>query len=140
MVVKNFPSLENSYDYSADSYDYNKICEAELILGVTSKKCLGNGICSLYIKGSLRTERAYCHFAEVTITKDISQQLLFAFSKKSMRKSTIKKYFNKPAFIMEEDFVLPAFVQEQLSITRPVIEKGAYLMYSFAGNYHVLFP
>lgn len=140
MVVQNFPGLENNPNYSVGPREYNKKCVAELILGVTSKKCVGNGICSLYIKGSLRTERAYCHFAEVTITTDTSQQLLFAFSKQSLRKSTIKKYFNKPAFIMEEDFVIPAFVQKQLSITRPVIEKGNYLMYPFAGDYFVLFP
>lgn len=140
MVFQKFPSLEDRLLYPVDPSVQDQVCNAELILGVASKNCVGNGICSLYIKGTLRRERAFCHFSEVKITTDSSQQLLFAFDKKTIRKSTIKKYFTRPAFIMEEDFVIPNFVKEQLSISRSLIASGAYLMYEFGGCYHVFFP
>lgn len=115
------------------------IVEAELILGVTSKRCSGNGICSLYTKGSINLEKAYINFAAVEIECDAAENLLFRIQKDTMRQSTILKYFSQPNFLMEEDFQLPRFLKEKFSIKRPNISKGTYQINEFKNSYHLFF-
>lgn len=131
---------KQTYIHASQDLVSERVCQAELILGVASKRCIGNGICSLYTKGSLNREKAYCHFAETKITTDANARLLFAFNKNTMRKSTKEKYFSRSSFIMEEDFLIPEFVQEELALNRYLIPQGHYLMYDFAGHYYVFFP
>lgn len=116
------------------------IVHAELIFGVTSQRCRGNGICSMYTKGSIKQEKAFCNFATVEIKCDANENLLFAIQKDSMRQSTILKYFSQPTFIIEEDFMIPGFIIDFFSIKRKIISIGGYNYYEFKNNYYVLFP
>lgn len=136
MVLPSFPPWEDRTTYLNSA----GILHAELIFGVTSKRCSGNGICSLYTKGSIHLEKFYCHYATVTIECDYLENLRFTIDRKSMRKSTILKYFNNAFFLQEEDFVIPKFIKEQLPISRSVIARGDYLMYEFGEYYHIFFP
>ena len=140
MVLSNTPWFMDTPAHSWNNGLLKKACLAELVLGVTSKRCIGNGICSIYTKGTLTKERAFCHFAEIEILADSFHNLLFKLNLKSMRSSSIKKYFNKMEFIMEEDFLLPDFINIQLSIPRKTIEKGCYLTFCFDQTQFIFFP
>lgn len=136
MVLPSFPPREARLSRPLQS----GILQAELIFGITSRRCSGNGICSLYAKGSVQLERAYANFAEVDIECDPQEHLLFGIKKRTMRKRTMIKYFSQSTFIMEEDFILPDLLKDYFSINRKTISKGNYKYYEFNHKYFVLFP
>lgn len=116
-----------------------KAIKAELVLGVSSRACRGNGICSIYTKGALGTEKHYCHFAEVTIQRDDEERLLFTFQMDSMRKSTIEKHFGSTFFEVEESVLLPGFIKYGLRLERTMIKKGRYPIMEFGATFMVIF-
>ncbi|MEM6377284.1 MAG: hypothetical protein AAF705_03670 [Bacteroidota bacterium] len=136
MVLPSFSPGEARPSYSRQS----GILQAELIFGITSKRCSGNGICTLYTKGSIQLERAYSNFAEVDIECDQQEYLLFGIKKNTMRQRTKLKFFSTPSFVMEEDFILPSFVTDYFSIERKILSKGNYTYYEFKNKYFILFP
>lgn len=113
---------------------------ADVVLGVTSKRCAGNGICSMYTRGRIGRERAFIDFAPATLRVDERENLLLELELDGMRTATRQKHFAGPYFEMEEDFQLPDFVREALALNRMYIAGGLYTSFSFGRCQYVLFP
>lgn len=117
-----------------------KHCKAEIVFGVQSKNCSGNGICQMFPRGTLQIERKYCHFGEVNIASDQRGNLLLDFNRKSMRRATLIKYFEKDHFYLEEDFWFPEFLQLALPNSPKKINRGYYLSSSFGDSQLIFLP
>lgn len=119
---------------------YLKHCEAEIVFGVQSQNCSGNGICQMFLKGTLKQEKQYCHFGKAKISADFDENLIIKIEKSTLRPATLKKHFSNNEFEMEENFKLPALIQEALTINRSSIQKGSYAYFLFDHQYWIFAP
>ena len=117
-----------------------KALQAELVLGVTSRNCRGNGICRMFTPGKLQISKKYCHYSLVDIERDKDENLIFKLHTDSMRPSTRSKFFVDDQFLMEESFQIPAFVSTQLELRRSEIKQGLYMSYEFDNYRYIIFP
>ncbi|HKK11180.1 MAG TPA: hypothetical protein VJ939_10095 [Bacteroidales bacterium] len=140
MVYKSRLVTSTSQETCIPPAKVEKVLEAELVLGVPSRSCRGNGICRLYTKGTLELERAYCHFAEVRITSNPQEDLSFFFSKASMRLRTLQQHFSGDHFLLEETVKLPEFFCQVLRLQRSEILAGKYTISEDAEWIAVYFP
>ena len=105
--------------------------QAELVLGVASRRCRGNGICRMFTPGKLQISKKYCHYSLAEIECDKAENLIFKLQTASMRPSTQNKFFANDQFLMEESFQIPEFMSVQLKLSRNEIKQGLYMSYEF---------
>ena len=104
----------------------DRLVEAELVLGMISRNCGGNGICKLFPKRTIGREKAYTHYAEVCFRLDAQENLHLIFDKKSMRAQTIRKHFSNGFFRIGESVKLAPFICEALGKVQIIIDQGIY--------------
>lgn len=117
-----------------------KKLKAEVVFGVTSRQCRGNGICGMYTVGSIGISSPYIHYAPVELSVDRDQNLLLKLNRSRIRQRTSIKYFSGTQFEVEENFRLPFFVSDHLGLRKRTIRKGLYFTFQFAGEQYIIFP
>lgn len=106
--------------------NYDRLVEAELILGMLSRNCGGNGICKLFPKSTLGREKAFIDYAEVCFRLDPQDNLHLIFDGKSMRLQTIRKHFSNGFFRIGESVKVASFICEALGKKQIIIQEGTY--------------
>ena len=121
-------------------FHYCKKYHAEVIFGVTSKKCAGHGICQLFPLNTLREKEFFCHHGITTIYTDELQNILFVIKQSTLTNNTLTRFFNSNEFLVEEDFFIPAHMRIRMNLQRYKIAKGIYMTFSFSDQQLIFFP
>ncbi len=111
-----------------------KRIQANVVLGVLSKKCKGMGICTISThtpsddSGSIP---AVFHLIE--------DEIAITFEKSALSSQNEQTYFGSAYFQLEENVVLPPAVIQQLELTPRQLKAGFYRIEEKRHNYTVIF-
>lgn len=102
--------------------------------GMPGKNCAGSGICEVYaIGGGGAKSRCGC-LQLGQITANGSDQVVFRFLNNALRPLTKKKYFQSDYFLIEEEYVLPAYLQKALGLKSDTLATGWHAI-RYEGDY-----
>ncbi|MEZ5042052.1 MAG: hypothetical protein R2828_19300 [Saprospiraceae bacterium] len=111
--------------------------EADIILGMPSRKCMFHGICRIEPVGKMKGQEAIS-FAQASIQFREPNDLVINFRIASMSEQTIRQHFSKGVFTMLEAVELPTFITEVLGFNH-TISPGIYTIEKVERHYRVVF-
>lgn len=118
----------------------SKSIKADVLFGAPSKDCSGVGICRIGLRGTFNEEWNKCKAAavEISLTNDKKLQLKFGIDTMCLR---IKKvHFRHDYFRIQENFMLPDFVNKALGLKdKYIFKSGRYKVQVTAKNFSVVF-
>lgn len=100
-----------------------KLVRANVVLGVLGKHCRGLGVCKI-VNWKAKPEK--CTSVNVFIDSPQPDLLRFHFQKAKLCAKATARYFGGSYFVVEEPFELPEFVRTELSVSKTIVESGAY--------------
>ena len=124
------------YHRGVDAYPVPKPLAVQVVFGSPSKDCQGSGICKLFTLHAQEGMNSPCAVVagELLLT-ECSIALLVAIV------SLPAQHIEGRNFIMEEEFVLPAWLNKLHATTSPrYIPAGAYLFQRINRNMYIKFP
>lgn len=140
MVIHEAPWYRAESPYAPPIGATQRALQADVVLGVTSQRCAGNGICRMYTLGQIGRERAHVDFAPAVLYADEQENLILRLDRKRMRRRTLERHLSGLFFEMEEDFALPAFVREELYLQRTLLPAGFHASFAFDRYQYIVFP
>ncbi len=111
--------------------------EATVVIGTIKKNCSGHGICKVLV-GS-HTEKHKCRSVMALIDVDAHGAPRMAFPRAGICARLRESHFHGPTFLLEEEFVLPTWLNDQLELSAARLEPGRYPIHQVPGYYLVTF-
>lgn len=112
--------------------------EAEVVFGVFSNNCAGNGICSVTPKNIRKKRPCTCFKADARIYNYFNQ-LLFSFKAQQIAPVIKEKYFATDFFLQEEALKIDLFLLEKIDLQRFTILSGQHQVWKMNYDYLLLF-
>ena len=112
--------------------------DAEVVFGVFSNNCAGNGICSVTPKRMATNKSCNCCTAKARIYS-YANQLLFCFPLPSLKAHLRKKHFSDKLFLQEETLIVPDLICNEFDLESYPIYHGFYPIEHWKENLLVLF-
>ena len=112
-----------------------KLFATHVVFGSPSKKCLGSGICKLYTLHAQKRTNCPCAMVEAEL---VLAEFRLALLVPNQQVSA--QHFEAPHFIMEEDFVLPTWLNKFGNGAARYIPAGAYSFLRINKSLYLEFP
>lgn len=112
--------------------------ETDVVFGVFSNNCAGNGICRVTPKRLLTKGACQCCFGQARIY-NYFKQLLFFFPAKGIGEKIRKEQFTKDFFLQEEPLSVSPALLHQLGLEEYTLHQGKHPLWYWENNYLVLF-
>ncbi len=123
------------YHRGMESHSIPKLLATQVVFGSPRKKCQGSGICKLYTLHAQERTHSPCAMVEGEL---LLSEFRLALLVPSQQVSA--QHFGGTHFIMEEDFVLPTWLNKFEHVAARYIPAGAYSFLRTNKSLYVEFP
>lgn len=111
--------------------------EAEVVFGVFSNNCAGNGICRITPKNATKNNSCRCCSSTLRIY-NYANHLLLYFPASSISQAVREKYFSNNFFLQEEDLEVPITIINKLGMESYTVHQGHYQLWQLQNDVFLL--